>query len=143
MAPLVLAERWYDALMTSPLVRGQEPGESEFSWGKGLVPPQLRGYVPTNRTYLSAQYQTDAANPGANIEGTLVPNPTQSHADPKTGMYVPGDLDVGATPRVREVGPSRPAGIDPSKYNPGHYADGLQNGEGDAWRASLPPNPVV
>jgi hypothetical protein len=129
--------------MTSPLVRGQEPGESEFSYGKGMVPPQNRGYIPTNRDLLNAAYQTDPANEGATVEGTLVANPSQSHPDPITGVYVPGDLDQYATPRVRETGPSVPAGIDPGKYNPGHYADGLQDGSGDAWRASLPPNPVV
>jgi hypothetical protein len=129
--------------MTSPLRRGIEPGETEFSHGKGLVPPQVRGYVPTDRVWLNAAYQTDPGNPEASIEGTLVANPTQSHRDPVTGVYVPGDLDVSATPRVREVGPSKPAGIDTSKYNPGHFADGQQDGLGDAWRASLPPNPVT
>lgn len=129
--------------MTSPLVRGQEPGESEFSHGKGMVPPQNRGYIPTNRVLLNAAYQTDSANSGATVEGTLVANPSQSHPDPVTGLYVPGDLDQHATPRVRETGPSVPAGIDTSKYNVGHYADGMQDGSGDEWRNSLPPNPVT
>ncbi len=132
--------------MTAPLQRGVEPGESEFSHGKGMVPPQSRGYVPTNRVMLNAFYQTDSSNPNATVEGTLVANPTQTHLDPVTGVPVMGDLEESATPRVRESGPSSMVGqfakLDVSKYNPGHYADGLQDGSGEEWRRNQPPNPV-
>lgn len=128
--------------MTQPLTPGFEPGESEYSHGKGILPPLGRGYVPSDRVRLGMRYQTDAANPEADEEGTLVVNPTQTHLDEANGVIVMGDLDQYATPRVRETGPSKPAGIDPSKYNVGHYADGLQDGAGEAWRESLPPNLV-
>lgn len=133
--------------MTSPLRRGVEPGESEFSHGKGLLPPEVRGYVPTNRVLLNAMYQTDSANPDATIEGTFVANPTKTHIDPETGIPVLGDLDEYATPRVREIGVSSSSGqhkrIDVGRYNKGHFPDGQNDGLGQAWRDSLPPNPVT
>jgi hypothetical protein len=129
--------------MSAPLVRGKEPGGGEFSYGRGLLAPQERGAIYPARVLMGAVYQLDPANPDADIQGTFVANPTQTHVDPVTQVAVMGDLEEGATPRVRETGQVKSSGIDPSKFNPGHYADGLQDGSGDIWRASLPPNPVV
>lgn len=137
--------------MTSPLQRGVEPGESEFSHGKGLLPNLTRHpeQVADNRVMLRAIYQTDSANPDADALGTLVPKPSQSHTD-DFGLYVPGNLATGMTPVVREVGPSSRVGqfkvIDPSKPKGGdkaHHADGTQDGSGQSWRDSQPPNPVT
>lgn len=124
------------------LQKGVEPGGSEFSWGKGLVAPLERGHTPTNRQILSAMYSTDAANPLAEYADVWKTDATTTHIDPKTGQIVNGTMSEWATPKVRESGAVKSAGINPLKYNPGHYADGLQDGSGDAWRASLPPNPV-
>lgn len=137
--------------MTTPLRRGVEPGESEFSHGKGISSNLTRypEQVADNRTMLRAIYQTDSANPAADALGTLVPNPSQSHTD-DFGLYVPGDLAAGMTPVVREVGPSSRVGqfkvIDPSKPKGGqkdHEADGTQDGSGQAWRDAQPPHPIT
>lgn len=122
----------------------------EFSHGGGILPPQGRGYVPTNLDRHRARMQTDSANPEANEEDALLPNSTESSLSTDgLGTYVPGTRRSGSTPLVTETGglpatgqfkrldPSLPKGGDPE-----HYADGLQDGSGDAWRASLPPNPV-
>lgn len=122
------------------LTRGLEPGESEFSHGKGMSPPEVRGYIPTNVDQLLAERQTDPANPDASWQGTRSASPTVSHLD-SLGRYVPGDLRPEATPRVRESGLSGGTRINPAVVNADHYADGLQDGSGDAWRASLPANP--
>lgn len=134
--------------MTSGFAQhGQEPGESDFSWGRGMSPPEIRGYELTNFDQLKMAQSTDPSNPGADEARTRVANPTESHIDESTGLWVGGDMREGQTPRVREQGPSSTSGqhaiIDPTKYTKGHYADGHQDGSGDAWRASLPPNPVL
>jgi hypothetical protein len=133
--------------MSQPFGYQPVPGESEFSYGQGLSAPEARGHEPTQYEQLVAMRQTDSANPNASEEGTRVTNPTRSHIDPERGTYVPGDLRPEANQMVRETGPSRTDGsfkrIDTSQYNPGHHADGQQDGLGQAWRDSLPPNPVV
>lgn len=109
-------------------VHGTEPGESEYSWGKGLSAPAVRGYEPTNFDEMKRQMAIVTDIEGADVEYGEATRP-------------------GFTPRVREVGPSSKVGqhkpVDTSVYTEGHYADGQQDGLGDAWRASLPPNPVV
>lgn len=41
---------------------GVEPGESEFSWGKGLEAPESRGYVPEPWEVAAAIRRTDSAD---------------------------------------------------------------------------------
>lgn len=137
--------------MTAPGVNqhGQVPGEGEFIFGKGIVPNAERGYVPDPIDVHRAIMQTDSTNPDADHMKLLAANPSQGSVD-ELGVFTPGDMEPGKTPLVREVGPSSSSGqhkrIDPLKArggDPEHYADGLQDGAGDAWRASLPPNPVL
>lgn len=125
--------------MTSP---AQTPGESEFSHGKGLMPPVERGYEPTPFDRLKAIYQTEKSYAEANEEGTFSPTPTRAHVDEKTGLYVPGDLRNDATQRVVEKGPSKPQEVFPDRYNMGHEPDGIQDGSGRRWREDQPPDPV-
>lgn len=125
--------------MTTP---ASTPGESEFCWGKGIEPPQERGYQPTEFDKLKAIYLTEKTNPNANEDATRVATPTVSHVDEKTGLYVAGDLRAGVTQRVVEKGPSAPQTVFPDRYNIGHEPDGIQDGNGRAWRENQPPNPV-
>lgn len=141
--------------MTEPLsnanvpgtyTRGVTPGESEFSWGEGLAPPVERGAVPTQMDLLIAMRQTDPANPDASEEATRVKGARNSYLG-EDGIYVAGELRVGATAVMREAGPSSTSGqhtpIDVNRYEKTHQPDGQQDGLGAAWRDSLPPNPVV
>ena len=133
---------------------------SDFSWGLGLTPPlvgsggQGGGAVGTGsspRTLsayerLKATRMTDPSNPDASENDVYNKNVTKSGSNPD-GTYKPGTLRPGATPPVR-MDPVLPSGgqhgtIDPTKYNPGHEPDGFQDGEGQAWRDSVPPNPVL
>lgn len=66
----------------------QEPGESEYSWGKGLEAPESRGYVPEPWEVAAAIRRTDPA------EADAVADPT---ADPATVA------NTTATKHVREV----------------------------------------
>lgn len=120
--------------------------ESEFSHGSGLMAPQGRGYVPTAYDRLRATRLTDPANPNANEENVLLPNPSQTSTD-KDGVVTPGDQKSGSTIMVTETGGASTSGqhaiIDPSKWNKGHEPDGEQDGSGQAWRDSMPPNPVL
>lgn len=140
--------------MTEPLsnanvpgtyTHGTTPGESEFSWGEGLAPPVERGAVPTAYDALVAIHQTDPANPDANEEATRVAGARNSYLE--GGIYVAGELRVGATGVMREVGPSSTSGqharVNTQAYQEDHQPDGQQDGLGAAWRDSLPPNPVV
>lgn len=43
--------------------RDQEPGESEFSWGRGLMPHVKHGYVPEQVDVLRAERRTDPTDP--------------------------------------------------------------------------------
>lgn len=70
------------------LKKGVEPGGSEFSHGKGLMPPEERGYEPMEWEQHLASMRTDPTDPSAEISYT---NPSKS----------------GATPRVRERGPAK------------------------------------
>ncbi|AOE44898.1 hypothetical protein BI084_gp86 [Gordonia phage Terapin] len=121
------------------------PGE--FSYGDGLMAPPSEGRVYTPYERMRAMRATDPANPEANEDDALLAGATQSHIDPVTGLHVPGTLDAGVTPLVKESGPPPRVGqharIDPSRYNQGHDPEGMQDGEGQAWRDSVPPNPVV
>lgn len=117
---------------------------SEFNHGSGLQAAPQRGYVPTPLDRLLASRKTDPANPDANEDNILNGTQTVSHLD-KDGIYVPGDMRAEATPLVTETDALPVTGqfkrIDPLKYNPGHDPEGMQDGSGAAWRASVPPNP--
>lgn len=137
--------------MTAPGVNehGRTPGESEFTHGQGILPNSARGYQPDPVDMLRAIRQTDPTNPEADVMAAFEAKPSQGSMD-ELGVWTPGNLRNEATPFVTETGPSSTAGqhkrIDPSRPrggDPEHYADGLQDGAGDAWRASLPPNPVT
>lgn len=100
--------------------------------------------MPTAYDRLRATRMTDPANPNASEEAILEGTATHSSLD-SDGRPVDGDMLPEITPLVLETGPSASTGqhkpIDPSTWNPGHEADGLQDGAGAAWRASVPPNP--
>lgn len=70
------------------LKKGIEPGGSEFSHGKGLMPPLERDYEPREYEQHLASMQTDSTDPNATVD-----------------YRRPGKS--GATPRVRERGPAR------------------------------------
>lgn len=132
----------------------------EFSWGEGLAPPTIgipgQGGAPVGegmaeRTLspyerLRATRMTDASNPEANEDEVFVKDPSYSGAN-EDGTYKPGNLRPGVTAPVRMSAELPSKGqhgkIDASKYNPGHEADGFQDGEGQQWRDSVPPNPVL
>lgn len=88
-------------------------------------------------------HQSDPDNPDASEENILNGLASEGEYDSE-GAWVPGDLRYGATNPVTESGalPTDGARVDPSKYQKDHEPDGLQNGEGKAWRESVPPNPV-
>jgi len=54
-----------DGAMTRPgiLNPDREPGETEFSHGKGLMPDPRKGYVPDNLDEHHAVLRTDSADP--------------------------------------------------------------------------------
>lgn len=130
----------------------------EFSWGPGLQENRARGAgLPSSPgnpggerpltafERLQATRMTDPDNPEANEDDVYNQNVTQSGLN-EDGTYRPGTLRSGVTKRVTQ-GPTAPsagqhAKIDPSKYNVGHSPDGYQDGSGQAWRDSVPPNPV-
>ena len=117
-------------------------GSSEFSFGQGLSGNPANGYVPSVYERLRAVHQTDSTNPNASEEAILAGTATRAHVD-SDGVYHDGDLSVEATNPVIELpGLPQTGKVDASKYNPGHEPDGLQDGEGREWRASIPPNPI-
>lgn len=136
--------------MTSP---------SEFSWGAGLSSPIVGpdGSSPghpeaTPHDQHRAAFLTDSANPNALVEDVFNKDVTQGYTDETTGLFVPGTLRPDVTAPVKESGPPARSGqfypVDPSKFNriPGrgdHDPEGMQDGEGKAWRDSVPPNPVI
>lgn len=119
---------------------------SEFNYGGGLSAPPAAGHELSPYERLRATRLTDTTNPEANEDDVFVAGATQSHSDPVTGVYVPGTLRPGVTPPVKEtnIRPStgQHAPIDPSTYSPDHDPEGMQDGEGQAWRDTYPPNPV-
>lgn len=115
---------------------------SEFSWESGIQANPKRGYVPNGYDRLRAIHQSDPDNPEASEEAILNGTASEGSYD-EDGLWQPGDLRDGATNPVTESGELPTTGkVDSSKYNPGHEPDGLQDGEGKAWRDSVPPNPV-
>ena len=134
---------------------------SEFSHGPGLTAPLVGSggqggaglaggqAARTLSAYerLRATRLTDPANPEASEEDVYLNGATQSGVN-EDGTYKPGTLRPEVTPPMR-MDPVLPpptgqdAIIDPSKYNPGHEPDGYQDGEGQTWRDSVPPNPVL
>ena len=153
----------YDGGMAenNPKFDAAESRGSEFSHGPGLTAPlvgsggqggaSLAGGqdARTLSAYeqLRATRLTDPANPEANEDDVFTKNVTHSGSN-EDGTYKPGTLRPGVTAPMKmdPVLPS-PTGqdaiIDPSKYNPGHEPDGYQDGAGQAWRDSVPPNPVL
>ncbi|QNJ55394.1 hypothetical protein SEA_LITTLEFELLA_83 [Gordonia phage LittleFella] len=126
---------------------------SEFSWGSGLVPNPASGYPLSPYDQLRATRLTDPTNPEADEGDVYSPNATQGHVDPVTGLWVEGTLRPHATQPVteEEFAPSNGQHkiVDPSRYNyaeggrPAHDPEGYQDGSGQEWRDSIPPNPVV
>lgn len=137
--------------MTAPGVNqhGATPGESEYSWGRGILPPGSRGYEFEPVDMLRAIRQTDSTNPNAVAEDALVAGASEGTVD-ELGVFTPGTLAPGSTPLVVESGVSSSSGqhkrinpLLPKGGDPEHFSDGLQDGSGEFWRASLPPNPVT
>lgn len=130
---------------------------SEYSWGPGLFPNRSAGSSlpstpgnPGGEAALTAferaraTRMTDPANPEANEQDVYSVGVTHSSTN-ADGTWKPGTLREGVTTPVR-VGPGLPTGgqhgkIYSDRFNPGHEPDGVQNGEGAAWRDSVPPNP--
>lgn len=50
---------------STPQRAGTEPGETEFSWGKGLMPPLSKTDGPTQIEEMKAIMRTNPADPGA------------------------------------------------------------------------------
>lgn len=133
-------------------------GIGEFEWGAGLHPPLgvdpggNGGAVVSPYDRLRATRMTESTNPDASEDDVWSASVTQSEVD-EDGMWVAGTLRTGTTVPVTETGPAPSDGqhriIHTDRYNPAsdgrpkHYADGYQDGEGEAWRASIPPNPVL
>lgn len=133
---------------------------TEFSWGPGLaaprpaIPGQGGGGVGNGMEsqplspyeQLRATRMTDTSNELASEDDVFVKDATHSGAN-EDGTYKPGTLRPGVTAPVTQdnalPGNGQYAIIDPSKYNPGHEPDGYQDGEGQEWRDSVPPNPVL
>ena len=124
----------------------------EFSWGSGLIPNPASGYPLSAYDQLRATRLTDPANPEASEDDVYSPTVTQSHVDEATGLFVYGTLRPSATQPVTEAEFAPTDGqhkiVDPSRYNyaeggrPAHDPEGYQDGAGQAWRDSVPPNPV-
>lgn len=118
------------------------PGQGGGGVGEGMASRALSAYEQLRATRL-----TDPSNPDANENDVFVKDATHSGSN-EDGTYRPGTLRPDVTaPVVVEAALPSPVGqhamIDPSKYNPGHEPDGYQDGEGQAWRDSVPPNPVL
>lgn len=132
-----------------------ERGESlpgEFSWGPGLMPNRDAGggNVPgpglSSYDQLRATRMTDPANPEASEDDVFSRGVSVSSADSE-GRHVAGTLRESVTPAVR-TNPGMPSTgqhgrIVSGEFNYGHQSDGLQDGSGAAWRASVPSNPVL
>lgn len=129
-----------------------------FSWGPGLMENRGRGSsLPSSPgnpggeraltafEQLQAMRMTDTDNPEANEDDVYNVGVTQSGLN-EDGTYKPGTLRAGVTKRVVQDATLPQSGqhgkLDASKYNPDHEADGYQDGSGQAWRDSVPPNPV-
>ena len=80
------------------LKRGVEPGESEYSHGRGLMPPEERGYVPEQIDILRADLRTDTADPGSTRDYYALGNPDRYGANPafirEKGKSMPSKVDV-------------------------------------------------
>lgn len=126
---------------------------SEFSWGSGNVPNPASGYPLSAFDRLRATRLTDPSNPEASEDDVYSPNVSRSEGDPELGTYASGTLRAGATQPVTEERFAPTAGqhrvIHSDRYNPPsggrpkHYPDGYQDGAGEEWRNSVPPNPVT
>lgn len=69
--------------------RQQEPGESEFSWGRGLMPNVKHGYVPEQHDQLRAERRTDTTDPTSVASYDDLGNPDRYGAQPALqGKYV-------------------------------------------------------
>lgn len=53
------------AAVTVPQVAGREPGATEFSWGRGLMPPLSKTDGPTQVEEMAAIRRTNPADPAA------------------------------------------------------------------------------
>lgn len=100
-----------------PLKRGVEPGESEFSHGKGQIAPPMRGYVPTQYDLMLAERRTDTTDPGSAVD-SISADPYSAKAVGGNDMYhAAGNPDRYGPqkPLVRETKPSPRSNIDVSR----------------------------
>lgn len=66
-----------------------EPGESEFSWGRGLMPNVKYGYVPEQIDVLRAERRTDPTDPASTVNYDDLGNPDRFGPQPPLqGKYV-------------------------------------------------------
>lgn len=69
--------------------RDREPGESEFSWGRGLMPNVKHGYVPEQIDVLRAERRTDTTDPASVASYDDLGNPDRFGPQPPLqGKYV-------------------------------------------------------
>lgn len=96
--------------------RDQEPGESEFSSGRGLMPNVKHGWVPEQVDVLRAERRTDTTDPASVASYDDLGNPDRfgpqpplqapykahkpSNFDPKNPLGIKG---VPYEPRVRRA----------------------------------------
>ena len=72
------------------LKRGVEPGESEYSWGRGTMPNVKYGYEPTQIDQLRAERRTDTTDPASEANYDDLGNPDRFGPQPALqGKYVP------------------------------------------------------
>lgn len=76
---------------------GLTPGESEFSWGRGMMAPVERGYEPEQWDQLVGHRRTDSTDAGSEVDYRALGNPDR---------FGPG------LPQVRETAPSMPSEVD-------------------------------
>lgn len=130
----------------------------EFSFGSGQRPPLASGAPITPYERLRATRMTDSANPEANEDDVWSVDVTRTHMDEDEnsetyGTSIPGTLRPEVTQPVTEEEFAPSTGqhriIRTDRFNPArngypkHYPDGYQDGSGEEWRDSVPPNPVV
>lgn len=80
------------------------PGESEFSWGKGMMGDPEKGYVPEQVDQLRAELRTDTTDPSSQVDYYVAGNPdrfgpakklvrdTAPHTESKFDPMAPGGV---------------------------------------------------
>lgn len=100
-----------------PLKRGVEPGESEYSHGKGQMAPPLRGYIPTQYDQVVAERRTDTTDPGSGLDDASPDPYTPRQVGGKDMYHAAGNPDRYGPqkPMIRENTPSMPSTVDVSR----------------------------